>query len=760
MTAGACLLLLITALPSSRASAQILLPETDADCLAVDLALSAPEQWALDRLCNGQIADFKERDEELGAEPPPETWPRTAEAGIDTQARRTLGKDFLEAITAPAHLRLLGASGIRIDGAVIEGDVEIHHAQLAGHFWLLNSQVKGNLHLSDVEVAETISFAGSAFGGYLSFWLVDAKRISFSKKGNTELRVLDTPHGTTKFDALVNLQMVTSEKLFEIEGANFADRLFLDTLYVGGAFDLKDTEFSSNNEGKASLDLRNSVIIGKISLENISATFISFMSSIMIADVFINLDTITKLRLAHLYSQGDFNVTVKRGFASSLCPIGKMIDNYNFAGQQWHVVGKVTIAIRGFERGSDRMALRPCLLYTNIRSEGDFHVDASPFRRLEGQNLRIGGNLSISGTVPETLQQDYYFDCLRPVESQGVIILEYVRTPRRLSVSDVKSCLLSLGAASADQIGFSNLHFSSETPTDDATENWQILVQSATANRSIQLDGVRGEPRIKIASTQLSHLTITKSSFGLLELNEASIGQTIDFGDDTLPDSTRFAAINSNVGVPPNPLANWPKDIRLVNVDYGIIEDLDSITVGDWLRWLEKGYNPERSHDPDNHKKIADTLESAGFSGEADRIRFDSKAKIKEETWHDIWNKPMSEINGNSLWRWLTLSLQENLVGYGFRFYYSFFCVFFIVVGAATVKILERRQRPKDQEVRWGLAFLYSLDMLLPVIRLREGHYQDHFLKSKVARIYFIFHSLFGYVLGLYLVAALTGITK
>jgi len=56
----------------------------------------------------------------------------------------------------------------------------------------------------------------------------------------------------------------------------------------------------------------------------------------------------------------------------------------------------------------------------------------------------------------------------------------------------------------------------------------------------------------------------------------------------------------------------------------------------------------------------------------------------------------------------------------------------------------------------WGLA--YSLDMLLPIIELHKPHY-DIKLEGWV-RVYFYAHKVLGYILGLFLIAGLSGLTK
>lgn len=57
------------------------------------------------------------------------------------------------------------------------------------------------------------------------------------------------------------------------------------------------------------------------------------------------------------------------------------------------------------------------------------------------------------------------------------------------------------------------------------------------------------------------------------------------------------------------------------------------------------------------------------------------------------------------------------------------------------------------------LGFWYSLDMLLPVIQLRERHYTDVDLITWV-RYYFYIHKVIGYVLVFFVIAGLSGLAE
>ena len=58
----------------------------------------------------------------------------------------------------------------------------------------------------------------------------------------------------------------------------------------------------------------------------------------------------------------------------------------------------------------------------------------------------------------------------------------------------------------------------------------------------------------------------------------------------------------------------------------------------------------------------------------------------------------------------------------------------------------------------WSDKIVFSMDTLLPIIRLREKNYHID-LRGGLA-YYFYFHKIIGYVLASFLIAGLSGLTK
>jgi len=94
-------------------------------------------------------------------------------------------------------------------------------------------------------------------------------------------------------------------------------------------------------------------------------------------------------------------------------------------------------------------------------------------------------------------------------------------------------------------------------------------------------------------------------------------------------------------------------------------------------------------------------------------------------------------------------------IGYGYRIYYSgFWFCFFVVTGVLVLRLSGEGAR---HSMPWGIS--YSVDLLLPIIRLREYHYSNVELVGW-PRYYFYFHQLMGYVLASFLVAGLSGLIE
>jgi hypothetical protein len=187
----------------------------------------------------------------------------------------------------------------------------------------------------------------------------------------------------------------------------------------------------------------------------------------------------------------------------------------------------------------------------------------------------------------------------------------------------------------------------------------------------------------------------------------------------------------------------WPEHLKLGGFNYQQLESFDAGTVLDmaarpaewWERWLKR----QGEYSPQSYEYLAATLSKLGHSDTAKHILYAGKERERQAA-------PFPE--NIELW------LERVFIGYGYRLYRSLFWIAgFIIMGGVMLRL---SGQGKPNKMPYGIAF--SFDLLLPVVRLREYHY-DIDLKGWV-RYYFYFHKLMGYVLASFLLAGLSGLTK
>jgi hypothetical protein len=104
---------------------------------------------------------------------------------------------------------------------------------------------------------------------------------------------------------------------------------------------------------------------------------------------------------------------------------------------------------------------------------------------------------------------------------------------------------------------------------------------------------------------------------------------------------------------------------------------------------------------------------------------------------------------------WLTVL--SGSIGYGYRLEQALYWVAaFVAVGAILLRL--SKQSLSNGLKAWSDKIVYSIDVLLPIIRLRETNYRIDLTGSLAW--YFYFHKIMGYLLASFLIAGLSGLTK
>jgi hypothetical protein len=241
--------------------------------------------------------------------------------------------------------------------------------------------------------------------------------------------------------------------------------------------------------------------------------------------------------------------------------------------------------------------------------------------------------------------------------------------------------------------------------------------------------------------------------FAAVNVNGTQIGNELYFGspdgkdpgEDTPANWQKGSLLslhNARANVIPNLLDPWPESLNLNGFSYrslgagGAPEDTEVP-----LPSIEKWFERQRRYSAQPYEQLAQVFQNHGAIERATDIRYLSRDRERADL--------------KSSWkRYIWLSMVDNLIGYGYFPDRAIKYAAIIVLLGATVFVTSGGGRLNGMP--YGLA--YSFDMLLPIVRLREMHYQID-LKGW-ARYYFYLHKIAGWVLVSFLIAAVSGLTK
>ncbi|HEY1257721.1 MAG TPA: hypothetical protein VGF34_00620 [Stellaceae bacterium] len=264
------------------------------------------------------------------------------------------------------------------------------------------------------------------------------------------------------------------------------------------------------------------------------------------------------------------------------------------------------------------------------------------------------------------------------------------------------------------------------------------------------------------------NLDLSGGIFTRIDLSDAAIAQTMilrsSFGTAQWCRFERRPTLvtlrNAHADTVQESLGSWPERLDLSGfryerfVGYGSAgaSRASSRSTEEWIDWLHKSSYPGKSYDPQPYTYVAQILAASGNRDKAMALQFASRQAERAQAWSD----------GN--WgRWAWLSVLRWLCGYGIGVYTFYvvpavFCS--VVVG---VLVLFRARAARNRGVFWCIGA--SVDRLLPIIELNK-EFGEFFYDPQRERLqgwqlaFFSAYALWGWVLGLLLVAAMSGLTQ
>ena len=295
--------------------------------------------------------------------------------------------------------------------------------------------------------------------------------------------------------------------------------------------------------------------------------------------------------------------------------------------------------------------------------------------------------------------------------------------------------------------------FDGDLSMDSAFVGDNFFLERAKFRRPIDMQFVHVGSNLDLRATSLTSVDLTSARItGDFRLGSSNVKEIVwSSGRDAAGNivAPRITLLNTTVGILQDTVSSWPDELEreLQGFTYGalggfgaVAEDAAHVRESDWfIDWLDR----DNSFSPQPYRHLAQLLVETGHAGMATDVRFGSRVREREELsiwefkWWMLWGLQLTVGFGYGNWNFLALG----------------WAGLFIIVGTTVLRVFrEDGGIPADER----LGIWYSIDMLLPVIRLRERHYEiDLFGK---ARYYFFFHKIVGYLLTFFVIAGLSGL--
>lgn len=295
-----------------------------------------------------------------------------------------------------------------------------------------------------------------------------------------------------------------------------------------------------------------------------------------------------------------------------------------------------------------------------------------------------------------------------------------------------------------------------------------------------------GNIRMQITYSVIKKSFILNSSIiNILDLSGTVIGNYLDLGhteklewqapptwtndDEWDSDYPRLILLNTQTQSIQDTKNSWPKNVLLDGFRYSYFgsygeTEKDRFVDRDliWFKkWLGENYEKcshlehlypnikckqwKYKYSAQPYVQLSRVLRETGFEYKANEVLYSAKNRLKEQT-DNTFNK-------------FYLRLQCYLVGYGFRYWYTLIWVFlFIIIGMILFLNIEFPQSSIAYDYSWKDALFFSVDRLVPVLELSDEY--NSISIDGCTKYYFYIQKIMGYILAVFLTAALTGITK
>ncbi|MCY3876136.1 MAG: hypothetical protein OXF88_17830 [Rhodobacteraceae bacterium] len=675
------------------------------------------DEWAWKEICEGRTVNFNDRLKEEFNPTDPEHLNKWSDKG------RMLHRNFLKTILLHEPFQsAIPPWGVHIIGAVFQHDVDLRYGTIDRRLFLEESAFAASVLLGQVTTSATVSFNGSKITGKLGMNTISVGGNLYMRK-KAEFKDVDMTGAIV--GGLINMTGSTFRGTLGMNGISVGRSLFM-----GEKADFEDVVDMTGAIVGEQIDMNGSTFRGTLGMNGISVGESLFMRK---KAEFKDVD------MTGAIVGGLINMTGST-FRGTLGMNGISVGRSLFMGEKadFEDVVDMTGAIVGEQIDMNGSTFRGTLGMNGISvGESLFMRKKAEFKDVDMTGAIVGGQLGMTGST-----------------FRGTLGMEAISVGRNLFMhkkAEFEDVNMT-GANVGGQISMTGSTFRGTLDMDAISVGESLFMRGQAEFKDVSVISSRIDANLDARSAILGNLDLTGTKIGG-ELRLGTIGNDVAWKnyntEDKEPDSPRMILQNTNVGALQDTKSSWPSVLELNGFTFERLggfraseEELPHNRGSDWyIDWLER----DQTYSPQPYRQLARILDASGHQSMASDILFASREREFREAWPDEPKK------------WLGLLMLRMTVGYGhgWRYFWALgWVAFFTVLGTGILRLKEERL---DNGKKLG--FWYSLDMLLPIVRLREKHYEAD-LSNEWVRYYFFGHKVVGYVLVFFVLAGMTGLTE
>ena len=527
------------------------------------------------------------------------------------------------------------------------------------------------------------------------------------------------------------MRRFTTTRSISFVGSKFEDTLNMDSASVGGSLfmwnaQFKDVDLRGLKVG-AQLSMNGSTFAGKLTCGSAMVG-----SSLHMRNAQFNVVDLRGSKVGAQLSMNGSTFTGKLNMDSAAIGGDHFMQNARFK----------EVHLRGLKVG-DQLAIHSSEFKGKLTMDaasigGSLHMRNSEFKEALLLGLKVGKQLSMIGSTFEgKLTMD-------DASIGGSLLMRNAKFKEaRLAGLKVGNQLSMIGSKFGDTLNMGSASIKGSLLLRNANLDksarltflsvGSILDARGATLRGLDLSGTQIEGELLFGLGEGAKKTEWKGTSPKIKLRNASVGALQDTED------------------------SWPDNLEREFEGF-IYQRLGGLGMNEkktpyqrssewFVDWLAK----DKTYSPQPYLHLAKVLRAAGHEEKADDILYENR----ERELHDPKTSPRR--------KWALSVLRETIgYGYGLGYFQALRWVLgMVLLGAFFLRINEesylRKTQSENRMERLGL--WYSLDMLLPVIRLRQEHYEVD-LETQWVRIYFYIHKIIGYVLIFFVISGLTGLTE